>query len=126
MKELRELIQSRLNTIEGIESGPPIPDDVIENGKTYFGYELQLFYQDSDTDSNYTMQVFINGRLVRKNIPTENTLEILDEATASVFGVLKALNFSYNSQDISSEDSIKKILINGNAIYNEINIKKEV
>ena len=41
MKEMRELIQSKFGLIQDVECGPPIPDSIVEEGTTYFGYELQ-------------------------------------------------------------------------------------
>lgn len=123
MKELRNLIQSKLNEISNVDSGVPIPDDVVENGKTYFGYELQEDNIGSDLEKNYTMQISITGRIVRKNIPDENTLEIIDDALDEIKKTLKGLNFKYNYRDITLENGIRKILVTGNAKYNEINKK---
>lgn len=123
MKELRNLIQSKLNEISNVDSGVPIPDDVVENGKTYFGYELQEDNIGSDLEKNYTMQISITGRIVRKNIPDENTLEIIDDALDEIKKTLKGLNFKYSYRDITLENGIRKILVTGNAKYNEINKK---
>lgn len=123
MKELRNLIQSKLNEISNVDSGVPIPDDVVENGKTYFGYELQEDNIGSDLEKNYTMQISITGRIVRKNIPDENTLEIIDDALDKIKKTLKGLNFKYSYRDITLENGIRKILVTGNAKYNEINKK---
>lgn len=123
MKELRKLIQSKLNEISNVDSGVPIPDDVVENGKTYFGYELQEDNIGSDLEKNYTMQISITGRIVRKNIPDENTLEIIDDALDAIKKTLKGLNFKYSYRDITLENGIRKILVTGNAKYNEINKK---
>lgn len=123
MNGIRELIQSKLNEIENLECGVPIPDDIVEDGKTYFGYELQEDYLDSDFDKNYTIQVSITGRIVRKNNTTENTLKIVDEAIYNLKNQLKDLNFKYNFKDITLENNIRKILVTGNTKYNEINKK---
>lgn len=123
MKEIRNLIQTKLEEIKDLESGVPIPDDIVEIGKTYFGYELQKDYVDSDMDKNYTMQLSITGRIVRKNDTTENTLEIIDNALYKIEQVLKNLNFKYSSKDITLENGIRKILVTGSVKYNEINNK---
>jgi hypothetical protein len=123
MKELRELIQSQLNGISNVDSGVPIPDDIVEIGKTYFGYELQEDNIGSDMENNYTMQVNITGRIVRKDNPNENTLEIIDNALAEIKKKLKGLNFKYSYKDITLDNGIRKILVTGNAKYNEINKK---
>ncbi len=121
MKEIRELVQSKLEEISNIDSGVPIPDDIIESGKTYFGYELQEDYQNSDTDSNYTMQITLIGRLVRKDDHTENTLEIMDLAIAELKSKLKELHFRYSIRDVSLDNGIRKMLVSGVVVYNEIN-----
>lgn len=123
MTGLRELVQSKFNEIDDLESGVPVPDDIVEIGKTYFGYELQEDYIGSDMNKNYTMQVNITGRIVRKNDPTENTLKIVDRALSNIKVKLKDLNFKYSYQDITLENGIRKILVTGNVKYNEINNK---
>ena len=89
MNDIRTYIQSKLSEIIDVESGPPIPDSIVEEGKTYFGYELQEDFNSSDTDNNYVMQVSIIGRIVRKEDSTENTLEIVDEALNNIKEKLK-------------------------------------
>lgn len=123
MKEIRELIQSKLDEIDNLESGVPIPDEIVEDGKTYFGYELQEDNAGSDLENNYTMQVSIIGRIVRKNNVTENTLEIIDEALKEIKKKLKELNFKYSYKDITLDNGIRKIQVSGSAKYNEINRK---
>lgn len=123
MKEIRELIQTKLDEIEDLESGVPIPDDIVETGTTYFGYELQEDNIGSDVENNYTMQVSITGRIVRKNLTTENTLEIIDIALSKIKKQLKSLNFKYSYKDITLDNGIRKILVTGNAKYNELNNK---
>lgn len=123
MKEIRELIQSKLDEIDNLESGVPIPDDIVEDGKTYFGYELQEDNAGSDLENNYTMQVSIIGRIVRKNNVTENTLEIIDETLKEIKKKLKELNFKYSYKDITLDNGIRKIQVSGSTKYNEINRK---
>lgn len=123
MKEIRDLIQSKFNEIKDLESGPAIPDDIVENETTYFGYELQEDYLNSDLDSNYTMQINITGRLIRKNNSAENTLEIIDKVLSKLKEKLKELNFKYSYQDITMDNGIRKILVIGKVNYNEINKK---
>ena len=122
MNDLRTFIQSKLEEIDGVECGVPIPDSVVEDGKTYFGYELQEDFNGSDCDSNYTMQVSIIGRIVRKEDATENTLQIVDEALRKIKLKLKEMNFKYSYRDITL-DEFRKIQVTGNVYYNEINRK---
>lgn len=123
MKELREVIQSKLDEIDNLDCGAPIPDDLVEASKTYFGYELQEDNIGSDLDKNYTMQVTIIGRIVRKNNASENTLEKIDIALSNIKMKLKELNFKYSYKDITLENGIRKILVTANGKYNELNNK---
>lgn len=120
MNDIRELIQLKLGMIANLEAGPPIPDDVIEVGKTYFGYEIQENCIDSDFDKNYIMQISIIGRLVRKNKRNENTLKILDETLTNIKNKFKEMNFRYTYKDVPLDDNIRKIQISAVAKYNEI------
>ena len=121
MEEIRKLIQTKLSTITGLDFGTPIPDRMVEEGKTYFGYELQETYQDSDLNKNYTMQITLTGRLVRKELENEDTLSIMDNILSELKSKLKELNFKYSYNDISFQDGIRKFLVKGNAKYNELN-----
>ncbi len=124
MNELRNLIQSKFNEIQNVECIDSISDDIIEIGKTYFSYELQEDNIGSDMDNNYTMKISITGKIMRKNDSKENTLEIIDLALAEIKTKLKDLNFKYSYKDITLENGIRKILVTGEAKYNEINNKK--
>ena len=121
MDELRKLIQSKLNEITDVDSGVPIPDGMVEDGQTYFGYELLENYRGSDLGKNYTMDVNLTGRLVRKEDPEENTLQVLDQALDKLKSKLKEMNFKYSYNDISFQDGIRKIFVKGTVRYNELN-----
>ena len=120
MENLRMLIQSAL-TIEGIETSVLIPDDMIEDGKTYFEYSLSESYIDRDWDKNSSMQVNLIGYLVRRDNSVENTLSILDNALELVKQALKSINFTYRYSDVSLDKNIRKIQVTGTVKYNEIN-----
>ena len=121
MDRMRVLIQSKLDEITDIDSGVPIPDGMVEEGKTYFGYELQENYSGSDLNKNYQMDVAITGRLVRKENPEENTLQVIEQALDELKEKLKELNFKYSYNDISFQEGIRKILVKANARYTELN-----
>lgn len=124
MSELRNLIQARLNEITDVESGVPIPDDVVEAGKVYFGYELRNNLRDNgDHNKNLTREVNIIGRLVVKDDFETDTLLIIDNAASELDIALKDLNFKCRYEDITLDKHIRKILVSGSVIYNEINNK---
>lgn len=120
---MRTLIQGKLNEISDVDSGEIISDDIVENNTTYFGYQIQKNYVDSDMSRNDTYKVTITGYVIRRIKPNENTTEIVDEATDEVIKKLKELNFKCNSQDVSISNNIRKTRIDGYTQYNEINNK---
>lgn len=123
MEEIRNKIQAKLNEIPDLICGEAIPDGMVENGTTYFGYELMLNYvpQYSDLDKNYTMEINLTGRIVRRKTSNENTLSIVDTALSNIKEKLKELNFKYSYNDINTDNNFKKILVKAYVRYNEIN-----
>ena len=120
---MRVYIQTKLNELSNIEVGPFIPDGVIEKKTTYFGYQLQEDYQNSDMDKNDHMRVSIQGFIVRKISSNEDTLQIIDDASKEIKNKLKELNFKVSLKDITLSDDIRKIQVTGYVYYNEINNK---
>jgi hypothetical protein len=120
---MREYIQSKLNELSNIEIGPFIPDGMIENKTTYFGYQLQEDYQSSDMDKNDHIRVSIQGFVLRKVSTNEDTLQIIDEASNQIKNKLKELNFKVSLNDVTLNDDIRKIQVTGYVYYNEINNK---
>ena len=120
---MRVYIQTKLNELSNIEIGPFIPDGIVENKTTYFGYQLQEDYQSSDMQRNDTNRVSIQGFIVRKITNDEDTLKIIDNASKEIKNKLKELNFKVSSKDVTLSDDIRKIQITGYVNYNEINNK---
>ena len=121
VNDIRTLIQSKLNELVNVDCGIPCPDDMIEDRQTYFGYSLSQDYIDGDFSRNYSMQITLNGHLVRRNNDAENTVQIIDEALESVLSTLKALNIKYTYEDVNIDRNIRKVHITGFVRYNEIN-----
>lgn len=120
---MREYIQSKLNELSNIEIGPFIPDGMIENKTTYFGYQLQEDYQSNDMDKNEHIRMSIIGFVIRKVSTDEDTLQIIDTASKQIKEKLKELNFKVSSKDVTLTDDIRKIQVTGYVYYNEINNK---
>lgn len=125
---MRETIQTKLEELNDnpyyhIEIGKVIPDDIVVEDTTYFGYEISKNYMNSDFDRNYTNRVNIIGYVIRLVNPSENTQEIVDIATEKIIDKLKELNFKCSSQDITLTDDLIKTQITGYTEYNEINNK---
>ena len=120
---MRETIQSKLEEITTIESGKIIPDDIVVENTTYFGYELSKNYMGSDQDKNYTYRQNITGYVVRLLDTTEDTQNIVDTAVEDIKDKLKELNFKCNSRDLSLTNNLIKVQITAYSDYNEINNK---
>lgn len=121
MNELRELLQEKFEEIQDIETGPEIPDDVLERGKTYFSYRLTRRYLEGDFDKNYTYIVNIVGYIKRLKDDEEDTLKIVDKASDEIKEKMKELNIKSSYEDISIMDNIRKIQVVAQVSYNEIN-----
>jgi len=120
---MRRFIQSKLEELTNIQSGGIIPDDIVVENTTYFGYELSKNYINTDLNKNYTYRQNITGYVVRLLDMTENTQQIVDEAVENIKDKLKEINFKCNSRDISLSNNLVKVQITGYADYNEINNK---
>ena len=120
---MREDLQDLLNEIQDLQVSTEIPDEILEEGKTYFSFTLQEDYQNGDYDNNYTYRVSRIRFLKRKKDNTENTLEILDNKAKEIIDKFKEFNFKCSYRDESALDYVKKIRITGYATYNEINNK---
>jgi len=122
MNALRELIQQKLTSITSIDVGVAIPDTLVKEGTTYFSYELEENTLNSDFNNQYFMQVTLTGRLVRKELSSENTLSILDSALEEIKAKLKEINFDYSIREVSQfTDGFKKYAIDGTTRYYEKN-----
>lgn len=121
MNKLRNLIQAKLEEIRELEVTSEIPDSMLEEGKSYFSYNLQKTYNRSDLDKNYTYRVDLTGYIKRLDNPEENTLEIVDKIAYEIEQKLKELNIKSNYTDITVIDGIRKKQVTGEVLYNEIN-----
>lgn len=118
---IRTLIQTRLSQITSIKCGVPIPDGMVEDGVTYFGYEIQENYLASDYNKNYDMEVSLTGRLVRRVNPTEGSLAVLESALEDLKTALKDINFKYSYNDVTTDPNIRKMYVSAVCRYSEIN-----
>jgi len=117
---VREEVQAKLEEIQNIEITSELPDEVLEENKTYFSYNLQNDYQDSDLNKNYTYRPFLIGYVKRIENLEENTLAIVDQATEDIVNKLKELNMRTSYRDVTL-DKVRKVQVTGYGLYNEIN-----
>ena len=118
---MREDIQSLLNELTDIETSTEVPDDVLEDNKTYFSFSLNENLIETDFENNFTNEVNITGYVKRLVNKAENTLEIVDNATKDIISKLKELNIRCSYQDVSIQNGVQKTRITGRGTYNEIN-----
>ena len=109
---MREFIQSKLEEIEDLEVTTEIPDDILEEDKTYFSFTLY---------KNYTYNPNLIGFIKRLEKPTENTLAIIDSMQDKIEEKLKEINIKTSFQDVSVDNGIRKTRCIGDCLYNEIN-----
>lgn len=112
---MRKDIQAKLNETS-IDCGPFKADDILEDNETYFGYQVNNNYVDTDADSTYDMRANIIGYVSRLEKQTENTLEIVDNAVLEIVNKLKELGFRTTYNDVSLDNGIRKVQITGNAV----------
>lgn len=112
---MRDVIQSLLISTN-IDCGNFRPDEMLEKGETYFGYQLTNNYIDSDLDSTYEMRSTINGYISRLEDATENTLQIVDTATREIVDKLKELGFRTTYEDVSIDNGVRKIHLTGYSV----------
>lgn len=112
---LRVMIQSKLNDIGDLESGVIVGDDMIEEGKYYFGYKINTVGARHNLDySNKTEMYTITGYLSTKG----GALSDLDAFTDKIVDKLEELRFLMSSQDITTLDTtVRKVLITGSVRY---------
>ena len=115
INHLRTMIQEKLNLIEDLDSGEVIGDELITEGKYYFGYKLNISGNRYNIDySNLSQFITLTGYLSTK----DSTLEKLDSFTDAIMNKLAELRFMCSSNDISTLDTkVRKVLITATVKY---------
>ena len=96
LNPLRKLIQSKLTEIDGLESGIIVPQELVEEGKYYFGYDVRtsLNHRDLSYDNEqYTVSVV--GYLSTKG----GTQKQFDDYLDAICEKLGELRFRPTTQD---------------------------
>lgn len=118
---IRTLIQEKLDEINDLECGSFLPDGIIEEKTTYFGYTLQKTFLSQSFDKKDVYKLSLYGILERKNDMTSNTIEILDLMSEKIVNKLKELNFKVTIKDIDQSDDLIKKQITAEVKMNETN-----
>lgn len=114
----RILVQNELSSIDGLDAGEVIGDDLIEEGKYYFGYTLTISGQRYNLDySDRRESIRVTGYLSTKG----GSLSKMDEYQDKIIQALSNLRILASANDITTLDTkVRKRLITGTTNYNTL------
>ena len=96
VNKLRQMIQSKLTEIEGLESGIIVAQDMVETGRYYFGYDVRTSLNKRDLSyDNEQYTVAIIGYLSTKS----GTQKEFDDYLDAICEKLGELRFRPTTQD---------------------------
>ena len=96
VNKLRQMIQSKLTEIEGLESGIIVAQDMVETGRYYFGYDVRTSLNERDLSyDNEQYTVAIIGYLSTKG----GTQKEFDDYLDAICEKLGELRFRPTTQD---------------------------
>ena len=96
VNKLRQMIQSKLTEIEGLESGIIVAQDMVETGRYYFGYDVRTSLNKRDLSyDNEQYTVAIIGYLSTKG----GTQKEIDDYLDAICEKLGELRFRPTTQD---------------------------
>ena len=96
VNKLRQMIQSKLTEIEGLESGIIVAQDMVETGRYYFGYDVRTSLDKRDLSyDNEQYTVAIIGYLSTKG----GTQKEFDDYLDAICEKLGELRFRPTTQD---------------------------
>jgi hypothetical protein len=115
INHFRTLVQEKLDTIQDLDSGETVSDEMIEDEKYYFGYKISTVGNRYNLDySNKTEYITLTGYLSTKN----RSLAKLDSFTDEIMSKLAELRLNCSANDITTLDSkVRKVLITGTVKY---------
>ena len=117
INDFRKQVKAKLDTIEGLSNGKPLPDNMIVEGKYYFGYMVNITTLRDNLDySNKQQTISITGYLATKG----GTLEKIDNFADEIVSKLAELRFRCTINDMSTLDTTRRYLISGNVSYNTL------
>lgn len=96
LNPLRKMIQTKLNEIEGLEAGIIVAQDMVEEGRYYFGYDIRTSLNKRDLSyDNEQYTISLVGYLSTKG----GTLADFDEKLDAICEKLGELRFRPTTQD---------------------------
>ena len=96
VNNIRRMIQSKLNEIEGLEAGIIVAQNLVEEGRYYFGYDVRTSLNKRDLSyDNEQYTISIVGYLSTKG----GTLTDFDAKLDAICDKLGELRFRPTTQD---------------------------
>lgn len=96
INKLRKMVQSKLNEIDGLEAGIIVAQNLVEEGRYYFGYDIRTSLNRRDLSyDNEQYTVSIVGYLSTKN----GTQKQFDDYLDAICDKLGELRFRPTTQD---------------------------
>ena len=96
VNNLRKMIQAKLNEIDGLESGIIVIQDLVEEGRYYFGYDVRTSLNKRDLSyDNEQYTISIVGYLSTKG----GTQKQFDDYLDAICDKLGELRFRPTTQD---------------------------
>lgn len=114
----RILVQNKLNSIEGLDAGEIIGDDMIEEESYYFGYRISISRVANNLDySDHRDMITLTGYLSTKG----GSLAKFDNFTDQIVNKLSELRIRCTTADVTTLDTkVRKVSINGTVFYNNL------
>ena len=119
INKLRRMVQAKLNEIEGLEAGIIVTQELVEEGRYYFGYDLRtsLNHRDLSYDNEqYTVSII--GYLSTKG----GTQQQFDNYLDAICDKLGELRLRPTTQDspISSDTGYRECMLTAYAQLNTL------
>ena len=119
VNKLRQMIQSKLTEIDGLESGIIVVQDMVETGRYYFGYDVRTSLNKRDLSyDNEQYTIAIIGYLSTKG----GTQKQFDDYLDAICEKLGELRFRPTTQDspITPDTGYRECMITAYAQLNTL------
>lgn len=119
INNLRKMVQAKLTEIEGLDSGIIVSQELVEEGKYYFGYDIRTSLNKRDLSyDNEQYTISIVGYLSTKG----GTQAEFDKYLDAICDKLGELRFRTTTQDspISPDTGYREGMLTGYAQLNTL------
>lgn len=119
VNNIRKMIQTKLNEIEGLDSGIIVAEDMVEKGRYYFGYDVRTSLNRRDLSyDNEQYTISLVGYLSTKG----GTLADFDKYLDAICDKLGELRFRPTTQDspISPDAGYRECMLSAYAQANTL------